>query len=288
MNEKDNPLRQFYRTEKLWVELPSNGAFYNEDVLTLNDSNEIGIMAMTAADEILFNNPDALLSGDAIKKTILSCVPDVNTPEELLSNDIDALIVAIRHASYGDTLDVISDCPKCGEENTFCLSIEATLTTSDKLEEAYPINLSSGVTAFVRPHTFLDNIKTMAKAFEQNKIMSKVDNPSFDDKTKFKMLGESIDTLSKLNFELISNCILNINMDNANEDEIINVTNKTHIRDFIKNISRSDIQKIQSEIDKINNIGIRKVYDAQCIKCEHEWEVPIDFNPATFFTDSLQ
>ena len=280
MNNEVNPLRQFYRTEKVWVSLPSDGNFYEDGVLELNSNKELGVFPMTAADEVLFKNPDALLSGDAIKRTIISCVPGVKKVESLLANDVDTLIVAIRHASYGDELDVSSECPECFTENKFALSIDSTLTSSDTLEESYPVNLDSGVTVFLKPYTFTD------KAFEQSNTVKNIDSPALDEKAKFKLLGDSISSMAKMSFDLISNCIMRVYKEDG--ENTIDVTNKKHIKEFAADMARADIKKINDEIEKINGIGINKDFEATCEKCEHKWTVPIDFNPATFFTDSLQ
>lgn len=285
-NTNNNPLAQFYRVEKLYVSLPSGGNFYAPGVVALNDDDEVGIKAMTAADEVLFRNPDALLNGEAIKHVITSCVPQVNKPELLLTNDIDTLITAIRHASYGDELEVNADCPNCKHENKFSLSMELTLSTAEKLEESYPVNLSMGLTAYIRPYTFTESSKAIKKSFEQNNVVKSLENPSFSEEQKMKILGSSIDKLSKLSFELVSNSVQRI-YGNINDNEI-DVTDRKHIDEFISNVGREDAKKIQDKIEKINSIGIKKEFGAKCSECNHEWEVPIDFNPATFFTASLQ
>lgn len=281
-----NPLTQFYRIEKIYVSLPSGGNFYSPGVVALNDDGEVGIKAMTAADEVLFRNPDALLNGEAIRKVIVSCVPQVNKPELLLTNDIDTLITAIRHASYGDKLEVVAECPKCKHENKFSLSIENTLSTAEKLEENYPVNLSMGLTAYVRPYTFTESSKAIRKSFEQKNIVSNLEDPNFTEEQKMKILGSSIDSVSKLSFELVANSVQKI-YGNVNDAEI-DVTDRKHINEFISNVGREDAKKIQDTIEKINIIGIKKEFAAKCTECENEWEVPIDFNPATFFTASLE
>jgi hypothetical protein len=284
-NQQQNPLSQFYRVEKIYVSLPSGGVFYDPGVVELNDDSEVGIKAMTAADEVLFKNPDALLNGEAIRKVILSCVPQVNKPENLLSNDIDTLMTAIRHASYGDKLEIEAACPNCKHNNTFNLSMEHTLSTAEKLEESYPVNLSMGLTAYVRPYTFNESSKAIKKSFEENNIIRNLENPSFSEEHKMKILGNSIDSLSKLSFELVANCVMRVC---GSGDSEIDVTDKKHINEFIKNVGREDARKIQDKLDKINAIGIKKEFGATCTECGTEWEVPIDFNPATFFTASLE
>lgn len=286
-NMSNNPLQQFYRTEQFYIVLPSRGKFYDENVVELTDDNEIGIRPMTAADEVLFKNPDALLNGSAIKDVIKSCVPAVKDPEKLLTNDIDAIIVAIRHASYGDELTVESECPKCNESNEFGLSMEQTLEASEQLDESYPVNISNDLTAFIRPYNFKDSLTAIKKAFEQNNLVRSVESPGISEEQKLKLVGDSIDSLAKLNFDLIAQCVMRVYREGASEEETIDVTNSKHIAEFVSNIGRDDIRKIQDKLDEINDIGIRKTFSATCEHCEHNWEVPIDFNPATFFTESL-
>jgi len=287
MNKEVNPLQQFYRTEKMYVKLPSGGNFYEKDIIDLTDDGEVGIRSMTAADEVLFKNPDALLNGKAIKDVIKSCVPSVKDVDKLLTNDIDTLVVAIRHASFGDELDIISECPECEKENTFALSMENTLSRTDYLDDSYPVNLNNGLTAFIRPYNFENSMISIKKSFEQNNAIKNIENPGFNEEQKLKLLGDSVDVLSELNFKLVAKCVMRIIKEGESEEDSIDVTNQKHINDFIKNINRNDVKKIQDELERINNIGIKKDFNATCEHCGHKWDVPIDFNPATFFIESL-
>ena len=282
-----NPLEQFYRKEQTYIPIPSNGNFYDDGVIELNDANEVGIRPMTAADEVLFKNPDALLNGSAVKDVIKSCVPAVKDVDKLLTNDVDTLIVAIRHASYGNELDVSVACPECNHEGTFSLSMDMTLESSTKLDESYPVNLSNELTAFIRPYTYKESLIAIRKTFEQNNVIKSVEDPSLSEEQKLKIVGSTIESLSKLNFDLVSHCVLKIYRSGETDEDEINVTDNKYISDFINNINRGDIKKIQDKLEEINNIGIKKEFTAKCEKCEHSWEVPIDFNPATFFTESL-
>lgn len=287
MSKNQNPLSQFYRVEKIYVTLPSGGKFYDDpNVVILNDDGEVGIKAMTAADEVLFRNPDALLNGEAIRKVISSCVPQVNKPEKLLSNDIDTLITAIRHASYGDQLDVEAPCPNCSHKNKFGLSIESTLSSSDKLAESYPINLSMGPTVYVRPYTFTESCKAIKKSFEQKNVVKHLEDPDISEEQKMTIIGSSISNLADMSFELVRDSVIKICGEFEGEEFV--VTDRNQINEFISNTGRDDAKKIQDKIEEINAIGIKKEFDAKCSECGTEWSVPIDFNPATFFTESLR
>ena len=66
MAKQHNPLSSFYRAPKLYAKLPSLGKYYSEDIIEMPDSGELPVFAMTANDELLMKNPDALLNGEAV------------------------------------------------------------------------------------------------------------------------------------------------------------------------------------------------------------------------------
>ena len=110
----NNPLKSHFRAPKLFTRLPSGGDFYSEGVVELSETGEVEIYAMTSRDEVLMRNPDALLNGESVAKVISSCVPQVQKPRELLASDVDALMVAIQGATYGDQVTVETACPEIG------------------------------------------------------------------------------------------------------------------------------------------------------------------------------
>ena len=104
MAKTNNPLSGYFRAPKLYTKLPSGGRFYTDDVVELGESREVAVYALTAKDEAILKNPDALLNGEAVSQIIKSCVPAVQKPRKMLSSDIDTLLVAIQGATYGDDL----------------------------------------------------------------------------------------------------------------------------------------------------------------------------------------
>lgn len=286
MTNNTNPLSQFYRQEKLFVPLPSGGNFYDSEIVSLDSNGEVGVRPMTAADEVMFKDPDALLNGEAIKRVIISCVPAVKNPELLMSADVDTLIVAIRHVSFGETLDLQTNCPKCGTQQDLQLNIGETLNSFEKLEPEYVVELAGGLKAYVRPYNLQESLISTKTTFEQTNIIKNIDNPSFTEEQKLKKISEGIGTLSKLNFKMIADAITKIVLPDGETE----VTDKKHLHEFISNIGRDQADRIKTKLDQINSVGIRTEFNAVCINddCKHEFAVPIDFNPATFFTDSLQ
>lgn len=283
MNANANPLQQFYRKETTFVRLPSRGHFYADGVVSLPESGELSIMAMTAADEIMLKNPDALLSGKAIIDVITSCVKGVNKPRKLLACDIDALMIAIREASYGDEAIMELYCPKddCGAKNEYNLNLEMLLNDTEVLQESYEVVLQNELTIFLKPGTFETMNRQNKAAFENSKIQRAMNDATLSDEATMQLLSQVFTTLTKLNFEIINAAIDRIVFTDP-EGEVQTITNTKHISDFIQNIDKTSVDIIDSKIADINKIGITKTLDATCAKCNHKWEAPLELNPVNF------
>jgi hypothetical protein len=99
-----NPLASFFRQPKIYVSLPSKGEFYPQGSLVKTPNNEYPVFAMTARDELLFKTPDALMNGIATREVITSCIPNILDPWQIPSLDVDAVLSAIRIATYGEEM----------------------------------------------------------------------------------------------------------------------------------------------------------------------------------------
>lgn len=283
MNTKGNPLQQFYRKETTYLKLPSRGQFYSDGVIEFLENGELAVMPMTAADEITLKNPDALLSGKAIVDVITSCVRGVKKPKKLLSCDIDALMIAIREASYGDEAVMEINCPNvdCGEKNEYSLDLDLLLNDTEILEESYEVILPGELTIYLRPGTFETMNKQNKAAFESSKIQRTMNSATMSDEAAMSMLSHVFSTLTKLNFEVINDAIQRVVFTNE-EGEIQEITNKKHISDFIQNIDKTSVDLIDEKIGEINKVGITKILDAICKACGHKWEAPLELNPVNF------
>lgn len=275
-----NPLQKFYRREKLYVKLPSRGNFYRQGVVEFNEDQELGILPMTAADEIVLKNPDALLTGKAVADVIKSCVPGVKDPRKLLACDLDVLMIAVRRASYGEESMMTVACPKCEAENTYALDLDQLINSTDTLAENYEVVLPSNLTVFVMPGTFETMVKQNKAAFENAKAQRALGTATLSDEAAMKLLSSAFSSLTKLNFEIIYEAIVKVVYTDAAGP--VEVTDKKHIKDFIQNIDRADVDLIEAKIQEVNKVGIAKTMPATCTSCGHKWDARIEFNPVNF------
>jgi len=273
-----NPLSQFFRSVKMYISLPSGSAYYGPGVVNLTASGEVGVMAMTGKDEIALKNPDGLLNGEALIEVITSCVPNVINPRALLANDIDAIITAIRYATYNDTLETELICPNCKAENTFKVDMQQALDHMEFLDPEYIVDLESGLSVFVKPYAFPEILKGLHIQLENAKIGRAIDSQQLTDEQRSAMFGKAFKEIATTKFELLTTAIVKI----QKESDGLEVTDKKFIKEFLVNIDKKDVDKIHDLIEKINQIGIKRTFQAKCSACEHEWESDIDFNPVNF------
>src|SRR6056300_286460 len=116
-NMEQNPLRKYFRQPKVYITLPSQGKYYPEGSIKMPENGEFPILAMTAKDELAMKTPDALLNGQATVDVIQSCVPNIKNAWQTPVVDIDAILIAIRQATYGNDMEFVSVCPNCNNRN---------------------------------------------------------------------------------------------------------------------------------------------------------------------------
>ncbi len=275
---RQNPLKGYFRQYKLFLKLPSGTSYYAPNVVKFTDTGEIGIMPMTGKDELILKNPDALLNGEALTEVIKSCVPEVNDPRALLTNDIDALITAIRYATYNDALETELACPKCDHKTLFKLNLQYSLDNMSFLDSEYVVNLDNGLSVFVKPYGFPELLRGLHAQFEQSKLTRAIENESITEDQRMKLFATAFKELSVITYALMLNSVLKV----VDESKNINVDNKDDIKEFLQNIDKKSSDKISDLIKEINQIGIKRSFTAVCDKCKHSWESEVDFNPVNF------
>ncbi len=279
---EENVLKQFMRTEKIFVKIPSDGKFYDEDVATFTSNNEIGVMPMTATDELALTNPDALLNGEGIKKVIESCCPLVKNAKKLFSPDVDILLLGIRHASYGDEMKFQVNCPECNAENNYTISLRTLIERIEFLDPPYIVEFDSKLKVHVRPYTFETNSKLSLQALEISRLLQTVGDQKLEDLEQLAQYGEKFNNIANTTVDVLLDGIEKVEIISEDQEKLF-VKDRDDINEWLHNINRQMVEKIRDKISEINQIGIDKSMPIVCDKCEHNWSTHIEFNPTDFF-----
>lgn len=295
MAQQHNPLTSFYRAPKLYAKLPSLGQYYSADIVEMPENGELPIFAMTAKDELLMKNPDALLNGEAVVQVIKSCVPNVKNASKMLSADVDTLLVAIQGATFGDDLEVTGTCDKCSSEARGIASVERALETMQVLEEEYEV-AHSGLIILVKPFSYTSTIKAGITNFQSTRSLQNLGEIE-DDDARLKLFNENFVKVAELNFDLVLDSINTIS--GKNEDGEFVVDDKIQIAEFLNNVDSSVGKAVEEKITEINTIGIATEMALQCPNPEctenagienaedyYSFTTKVNFDPVNFFTAS--
>ena len=106
-----NPLTKHFRQPKLYLKLPSGGQYWPEGSLDLPENGEVAVYPMTAKDELVLKTPDALINGESTATMISSCIPNIKNAYDTPSLDLDAILIAVRIATYGEKLTITAPVP---------------------------------------------------------------------------------------------------------------------------------------------------------------------------------
>ena len=286
MTQNTNPLQGFYRSPKLYTALPTQGIYYTEDVVELPENRELAVYSMTARDEMIMKNPDALLNGEAVAQVIASCVPQVKKPREMISNDVETLLVAIQSATHGDEIEVQANCPECNAEVRGVASIEDSLSTMQVVEQHYVLETRNGLEIEVRPYSYESSVKAGIASFQSTRSLQNITSIP-DEMAQLKAFNDSFMKLSALNFDIIVDSISTISGTDPEGEDFV-VRDRNAIREFMENCDSDIGRDVQKKIAEINEIGINKKMLMKCEECDHEFEHEVGFDPVNFFIASSQ
>lgn len=284
MAQNSNPLAGYYRAPKLYTQLPSQGKFYDEGVIDWPETGELPVFPMTAKDEMIMKNPDALLNGEAVAQVIKSCVPAVKKPRSLISNDVDTLLIAIQGATQGDEVEVTGECPSCKEQITSIASIESALESMTVLTETYKFETGNGLIMEVRPFTYESTVQAGIANFRSTRSLQSLQNIE-DELEQLKMFNDNFLQIAALNFDLIVDSVASISGVDV-EDEPFKVTDRKSIREFLENCDAKIGKAVEDQIQDVNKLGVNKTIQLECEKCNEVFEKEIGFDPVNFFTAS--
>ena len=278
MENRINPLKQYFRKPGIWIKLPSQGNFYKDKPADLNDMGEIPIYPLTAKDELMLKNADALLNGSAITQMINSCAPTIADPMLMPAIDLDAILVAIKRCTYGDTQDVTCTCPKCETANEVSLNLNQIISSIKAVEKLEPIVFDSGLSVFIKPVTVNNLLSLNWVQFEQVRNIQIAEQNNIDETAKVNLMQRSYQLLTEKNIEIVSSCIDTVLLPDG-----VTVTDQQDIKDWINDLSKPDFSKIEDSIMITSTMGISKEFDVTCKNCSNEFKSSLDLNPTTFF-----
>jgi hypothetical protein len=283
MTENTNPLNKYFRQAAIHIALPSNGD-YPPHVVTPSATGEFPVMPMTAKDEIKFKTPDALMNGQGVVDVIQSCMPNIKDAWQIKSHDVDTILIAIRIATYGETMDLQFNVPTINEQVTHTINLPATLDQIRQEKIQNTITLKDGLIVETRPLTYRDMTQTSLQTFQQQKMYSSVQSSDVSDEEKVKRFDESFKALTELNSKVLLK-----NISKVTTPEGAEVSDPAQIKEFVDNANATLITELQDALavvrvqGSVKPLTLKGTEDQIKRGAPATYQVPVTFDTANFF-----
>ena len=275
--------QKYFRQPKIYIRLPSSGNFYPPGALELTETGEFPVYAMTAKDELMFKTPDALLNGQSTVDVIQSCVPNIKNAWAMPSIDVDAVLVAIRIATYGENMDVMVNIPNTEITKEYQVDLRHVL---DKLCSASfePIvQINDDIVLQLRPLTYRETTINTTRTLEEQRIFSIVNDEGMSDEEKVNIFNQSFRRLTDLTVGTVSQTIAAI----KTPEEVIQ--DRDIINDLINNCDASLFKNVVNHLEEQRKRFNIEPFTAHATPEEIEdgapetFEVPINLDASVFF-----
>ena len=271
----NNPLKQYFRRPAVYIKLPSEGKYYSPDVLDMPETGELPVYPMTAIDEITARTPDALFNGVAVADLIKSCIPNIKDPWMINSIDMDSILIGIRAASNGSTMDIDSKCPECETEATYGINLVGVLASLKPGDYSKMLELGDLKIKF-RPLLYKEMNQASMAQFEVQKAF----NTAYaidDEDQRNDEIKKSLEKITFLTMEILSQTIEYIQTPNSMVDD------KQFILDFLKNCDKDVYTQVRDYSTTLKEDTELKPASIVCSNCGHKYDQPYAINPTDFF-----
>lgn len=271
-----NPLAKHFRQPAIYLKLPSKGQYWPEDAIRMPVNGEVAIYPMTTKDEITLRTPDALMNGAGVISVIQSCCPEIVDAWRMPSIDVDAVIIAIRIASYGATMEFTSQCPACKEIDNYGLSLQSALDQIRLPDYVTPVETAS-VKIKLTPQPYFSLNETNQAQYEEQKLLQTIESTDLDPTVRGIEIAKHMEKLIQIGASTLTSSTEYIEADG------VRVTNKEHIKEFYQNSNATVVKAVQARLAEINVAGAIKPMHVNCSACNHPFDIQITFDYSAFF-----
>jgi hypothetical protein len=283
ISTRSNPLSNYMRQPKIYINLPSQGNYWPPGSIDMPENEIFPVFSMTTRDELLFKTPDALMNGQAVVDVIQSCLPNIKNAWECPTIDVDTILIAIRLATYGETMPFTHRVPGTTEDVDFSVDLKILLDQQQNNQWVDQVAITEDFIIFVKPLSYRHMTQTSIKSFETTRILNMVNDENISDEKKLEMFNTSFNNLTKVTVELLSESIYKIVTPDAE------VTDKKFIAEFVANADKDICQKVQNHLTELKEHNDLKPLEfvsseeQRAMGAPEKYTIPINFNDSDFF-----
>lgn len=275
---KESPLKKYRRQPKLFIDLPSKGKYSPNGTVYNDVYTQLAVFSMTAGDEILFKTPDALINGEATAKNISSCIPSITDPWNIPTIDLDTILIAIRMATYGNTMRVQSSCPHCKEKNAYDIDLQRLLEYYATLD--YPDVVSVDKFIFnLKPLNYKQLTESKKTSVQLSRAINQQASKIEDEEARNEVIDSIMQKIAEEGVKIIFLTIDSVEVDGEVE------TDKNEIIEFLKNQDVSVFRAIKAHIEHNSKKWRTPTQKVVCgnDECGKEHNIALSLDQSDFF-----
>jgi hypothetical protein len=276
---QNNPLTQYFRQPAVYIKLPSNGKYYADGAIAMPPTQELPVYPMTAIDEITYRTPDALFNGNAVINVIKSCVPAIKDPWSIPAMDVDTILVAIRMASYGTTMEISTTCPHCKNEADYGIDLRNMLENMKAPDYSKPV-VDGDLEIYFKPMTYKNLNENNQRQFEEQKIMQVLPVTDMPDEQRMSALSAALMKITEITVSALVQSIAAVKTPSAL------VSEPEYIEDMLKNCDRRLFAKIRDHIVDTKLAAEMQPLTIACGECTKDYLQAITLDMTSFFADA--
>ena len=271
-----NPLQKHFRQASIHMSLPSDGRWWRPGSLELPATRQVPVYPMTARDEILLRTPDGLMNGSSIVELFQNCCPAIKDGWAVPNIDVDAVLIAIRIASYGPSLEIKNRCPHCNADNShlYDLTVRLEQIKSPNFDR---ITEHDGLVYRFKPLNYFAITRENTLTFRESKLLEALSSDETDVVAKEKLIREAIKNLADANILSLAHQTASITI----EDSV--VQEQEFIHEFYQNTKAETVRFLNQRIKEIYDEVAPPENRAACVECTKEYQVPFEFDYSSFF-----
>ena len=275
----NNPLTQYFRQPAVYVKLPSGGKYYADGSIVMPANQELPVYPMTAIDEITYRTPDALFNGNAVINVIKSCIPAIKDPWSIPAMDIDTILVAIRMASYGTTMEISTTCPHCTHEADYGIDLRNLLENMKAPDYSKSV-VDGDLEIYFKPMTYRNLNENNQRQFEEQKILQVLPGTDMPDEQRMSALSTALMKITEITVGALAQSIAAVKTPAAL------VSEPEFIEDMLKNCDRRLFGKIRDHVVEAKLGAEIQPLKIVCGECSEEYQQAITLDMTSFFADA--
>jgi hypothetical protein len=275
----NNPLTQYFRQPAVYIRLPSEGKYYPEGAIAMPVNQELPVYPMTAIDEITYKTPDALFNGNAVVNVIKSCIPAIRDPWGIPAMDVDTILVAIRMASYGTTMEITTTCPHCSNEADYGIDLRKMLENMKAPDYSKPV-IDGDLEIYFKPMSYRNLNENNQRQFEEQKILQILPDAGMPDEQRMSALSAALIKITEITVNALAQSVAAVKTPDAL------VSEPEYIEDMLKNCDRRLFGKIRDHIVDAKLSAEIQPLKISCGACTKEYQQAITLDMTSFFADA--